>query len=125
VRTYGLLDLGLAALYGWLGFHLLPSRSLVFNGALALVVALLVVSGLGLLTGARWARALGLVASLTMIGFVSWLLLGLVASSAYLAGVYGPLGKGMAVLSIGIAALVVELFGLVPLFQLRFLLKQK
>jgi hypothetical protein len=125
VRTYGLCDLGLAALYGWLGFHLLPSRSPLFNGVLGLVVALLALSGLSLLLGARWARAVGLAASLTMLGFVSWILLGLVASSAYLAGVYGPLGKGMAVLSIGIAALVVEVFALVPLFQLRFHLKQK
>ena len=43
----------------------------------------------------------------------------LVASSAYLHGIYGPLGKGMAMMTLLVAALVIEAFALLPLFQLR------
>ena len=45
----------------------------------------------------------------------------LVVSSAYLRGVYGPLGQGIAVMTLLVAALVVEGFALLPLFQLRVL----
>jgi hypothetical protein len=45
-------------------------------------------------------------------------------SAAYVRGIYGPLGRGVAVLAVCVAALAVELFALVPLFQLRFLLKK-
>ncbi len=124
MRTYGLWDLALAGFYAWLGFSFVPSRSLSFNLALGVVVALLGMSGLALLAQVRWARPLGILASLALLVFAAVVIVGLVASSAYLRGVYGPLGRGMAAISLGIGALVVELFALVPLFQLRFLLKR-
>ena len=124
MRTYGLLDLGLAALYAWLGFGLVPSRSHTFNLALSVVIALLALSGVALVARVKRARLVGIVSSLALLAFAAFVILGLVASSAYLRGVYGPLGKGMAVVSLLLAALAVELFALVPLFQLRFLLRR-
>ncbi len=124
MRTYGLLDLGLAALYAWIGFAVVPSRSLSFRVALGSVIALLVASGVSLLLRARWSRLLGIVASSLVLGFAALTVLGLVSSAAYLRGIYGPLGKGVAIVAIAAAALVVELFALVPLFQLRFHLRR-
>jgi len=60
-----------------------------------------------------------------LLVFAALVILGLVASSAYLRGVYGPLGQGMAIVSLLIAALVVEGFALLPIFQLRFLLRRR
>jgi hypothetical protein len=60
-----------------------------------------------------------------LLGFAATIILGLVASSAYLRGVYGPLGRGMALIAILIAALVVEGLALLPIFQIRFLLKHR
>jgi hypothetical protein len=122
-RLYGALDLAFAALYVLFGFHLTPGRSAPFNAGLLLVVALLAGGGAGLLLGARWGRALAIAASLVQLLFAAAVLLGLVASAAYLRGVYGALGEGLAVVTLLVAALVAEAFALLPLFQLRFLLR--
>ena len=124
MRTYGILDVGLAALYAWIGFVLVPSRSATFHLALGAVVALLGASGVSLLMQARWARRLGIVAAAALLGFAAVVISGLVASAAYVRGIYGPLGRGVAVLAVCAAALAVELLALVPIFQLRFLLKK-
>jgi hypothetical protein len=124
VRTYGILDLGLAALYAWLGFAAVPSRSPTFRVTLIVLVTLLAASGISLLFRARWSRHLGIAASALTLVVAALTILGLVASAAYLRGIYGPLGKGMAIVSLAAAALVVELFALVPLFQLRFHLRR-
>jgi hypothetical protein len=125
MRLYGVLDLGFAAFYAWVGFVLAPGRSRPFDVGLALVCALLVVAGVGLLLRARWGRAAAIAASALLLAFSAAVLVALVASAAYLRGVYGALGQGMAVLTLIIAALVVELFALLPLFQLRFLLGRR
>jgi hypothetical protein len=122
MKTYGILDLAFAALYLWLGFWVVPGRSTAFNLALFSVSLLLALAGAGLVAGARWGRTVAIVASSVLLAFAAAALVGMVASSAYLRGVYGPLGRGMALLCLVIAAVVVELFALLPLFQLRFLL---
>lgn len=122
MRLYGALDLAFAALYAWFGFVFTPGRSLPFNLALACVCALLAGGGVGLLAGARWGRAAAIAACALLLAFTAVVLVGLVASSAYLRGIYGPLGQGMAVMCLLVAALVIEAFALLPLFQLRFLL---
>jgi hypothetical protein len=118
------LDLVFAALYGLLGFVVVPSRSRLFDVALAIVCALLAAAGIGLVARAKWGRPLAIGASALVLAFASVLLVGLVASSAYLHGVYGSLGRGLSILSLVIAALVIQFFVLLPLFQLRFLLQK-
>ena len=125
MRLYGALDLGFAALYAWLGFVLTPGRSTLFNLALGVVCALLCVAGVGLLLGARWGRVAGIAAASLLLAFSAVVIVLLVASMAYLRGIYGALGQGMAVLSLVVAALVLEAFALLPLFQLRFLLGRR
>lgn len=122
MRLYGALDLAFAALYAWVGFVLAPGRSLPFNVALGVICALLAVGGVGLVAHARWARPAAIAASVALLVFSALVIILLVASSAYLRGVYGALGQGMAVLTLVVAALVLEAFALLPLFQLRFLL---
>jgi hypothetical protein len=125
MRLYGALDLLFAALYAWLGLALVPSRSTPFNLALGLICALLTVGGVGLLLGARWGRIAAIVASSLLLVFSAVVIVLLVASSAYLRGIYGALGQGMGVLALIIAALVIEAFALLPLFQLRFFLGRR
>jgi hypothetical protein len=125
MRLYGVLDLAFALFYAWIGFALAPSRSTAFNVTLGASCLLLVVAGAGLILRARWGRAAAIAASLALLAFSAAVIVLLVASSAYLRGVYGALGQGMAVLALVIAALVVEAFALLPLFQLRFLLGRR
>jgi hypothetical protein len=121
VKLYGALDVAFAALYAWFGFVFTPGRSAAFNFALALVCLLLAGGGAGLVAGARWGRTLARVACWALLLFSAVVVALLVASSAYLRGVYGPLGQGMAVMTLLVAALVIEAFALLPLFQLRAL----
>jgi hypothetical protein len=122
VKLYGALDLGFAAFYAWVGFSLAPGRSLAFNLALGFLCALLAAAGVGLLLGARWGRAAAIAASALLLGFAAVLITLLVSSSAYLGGIYGAVGQGMAAVCLAVAALVLEACALLPLFQLRFLL---
>jgi hypothetical protein len=124
MRLYGALNLAFATLYASFGFLVTPSRSRAFNGALLLVCALLAVAGVGLLAGARWARRAALVACAVLLAFAAVVVLLLVASSAYLHSIYGALGNGLALVTVCVALLVVEAFALLPLFELRFLLRR-
>jgi hypothetical protein len=121
VKLYGALDVAFAALYAWFGFVLTPGRSTTFNLALAVVCLLLAGGGAGLLVAAPWGRMLARVACWALLAFSAVVVLLLVVASAYLRGVYGPLGQGMAVMTLLVAALVIEGFALLPLFQLRAL----
>ena len=121
MKLYGALDVAFAALYAWFGFVFTPGRSTTFNLALALVCVLLGAGGIGLLVDARWGRTLARVACWSLLAFTAVVVLLLVVSSAYLRGVYGPLGQGMAVMTLLVAALVIEGFALLPLLQLRAL----
>jgi len=110
-----------AATYAWFGFVFTPGRSTTFNLALALICVVLFAAGIGLLIDARWGRPLARIACWSLLAFSAIVVLLLVVSSAYLRGVYGPLGQGMAVMTLLVAALVVEGFALLPVFELRAL----
>ena len=121
VKLYGALNLAFAALYAWFGFVFTPGRSTAFNFALACVCVILATSGVGLFLDAPWGRLLARVACWLLIAFTATVIVLLVVSAAILRGIYGPLGQGMAVMTLLVAALVIEGFGLLPLFELRFL----
>ena len=125
-RGYGLLDVVFASVYGYVGFVLVPGRSVAFSIALACVIAVLGGAGLALLVqgdGGVLARRAGILASGALLGFTLGVLVLLGMSSAFLYGTYGAIGRGLGALTLVVAALVVELFGLLPLFQLRFHLR--
>lgn len=122
LRIHGALDLAFAALYAWLGFVVAPGRALAWNIALAAVIALLAASGVALVAGLRAARPLAIATHGLLLAFGAVTVALLVAGAAYLRGVYGALGQGAAWVSVVAAALVVELCGLLPIFQLRLLL---
>jgi hypothetical protein len=122
-RLFGTLDLIFAAAYAYVGFALAPSRQLGFGVALGLVCALLALSGIGLLLRGRNdgpARTVGIIASSVLLLFAVVVIALLCASASFLFGVYGALGHGIGVLSLVAAALVLEVCGLLPLFQLAF-----
>lgn len=121
VRLHGVADLGFAALYALVGFKLAPSRHAWFGAVLGGVVVLLAVAGLALALRVRHARRLAQLAQGALLAFTAAVLVLLVASAAYLRGIYGPLGQGLAAITLVVAALVLQLCGLLPLLQLRML----
>ncbi len=119
--AFGFLDI-LAACVVTLGvFRGLPSRGWGVDLAAAAIVAMLGVSGAGLMLGAPWARAFARASSaivlLLGLAFVATLAL----TASYLAGIYGPVGKGGAVILALVAALGLPYLVALPATQLLWL----
>lgn len=124
LAVHGALDLAFAALYAWLGFFVAPGRHPAWTPALGAVVVFVGAAGLALCARVRFARPLAIVAQLALLLLCATSVVLLVASAAYLRGIYGPIGRGLALVTLVVVALAVELCGLLPLFQLRFLLRR-
>lgn len=111
----------LAAAYLAVVFVLLPARSPWIQGGAVGAGAVALVTAVGLLRGGRagrrWAR-IGALAELAMCALVLALLL---ASAAYLHGIYGGLGAAGVAIALVAAALVAEFFGLLPALTLAHL----
>jgi hypothetical protein len=121
LRLYGILNLVFAAAYAVFGFVIAPSRELAFPIGVGAVCTLLAASGVGLLAGASWSRRIALLGCWTLLIGCAAMMVGLVASSAYLRGVYGGFGRGAAVVCLLGVAFVLQFAGLLPIFELRFL----
>ena len=122
-RLHGAGYLAIAALWGYVLVALAPGRSTVVNVALAATLILCLGGGVGLLSGRAFGRWLALTASTMLLLVGLGIIAALVVGFAYLRGIYGPLGRGLAWGSLVIVALLVEGFVLPALFQLRFLLR--
>lgn len=124
LRIFGALDL----VFGWV--YLLSFIYVVPPyGAEALKVPiyglsfLLMAVGALLLTGKRWSYWPGVIAA-AVLALVCVLVVSLlVASAAYLYGLYGAFGKGATYVTFFAISLVVTWFGVLPIFQLWGLLR--
>ncbi len=120
-RVYAALDLVFALVYLGLLLNLPSDRHGL--GQVLFCALILSTGGMAagmLLGGLRgwWLASLGCGVSLLV---ALALLIMLLASAGFLAGVYGGLGRAASLLSLVIAALVIELVALLPLFQLKYL----
>ncbi len=121
---YGVLDLIFAGAYALVFALVVPNRFAGYSLLLWSLVVVIAAAGVATLTRhprAWWVACAGCALQLVLTVVLLALL---VISAAFLAGVYGALGKGAAVLTLVFIALAVELFGIVPAFQLRFLLSR-
>lgn len=116
--SFGVTNLVLAAAVAYGVFRLLPSRWWPVDTGAAILVASMTASGIALLGNARvaprltkWAAALALV-----LGCSSFAALALTAS--WLTGVYGPVGKGGALILALVAALLVPYLIVLPAAEL-------
>jgi hypothetical protein len=122
LRSYAAADLGHAALYA-LAAALSPTPAVGPRAVVLTFAAFLATTGVGLLLRARWGRLLGLATSVALLACAFMSISLLVASAAYLRGIFGGLGEGAALLCLVAAALVIEFMVLLPAFQVRFLLR--
>jgi hypothetical protein len=118
---YGGLDLGFAAVYAVVIWWGIPSRAPAPTLHLACFPAAAAAMATGMFAGgprgwwlAAIAASLSLAATIALIGR-------LLISAAFLAGVYGAFGEAAAAGALVIVALVIELVGLLPVVQLRYL----
>lgn len=123
--AFGIVDLALAVLYAFLVLRVIPSRSATFTEVALAASALLAVGGVGMLVQSRLGLVLAAVAAAAMVAATFALILLLVASAAYLHGIYDGIGQAGAAIAMVAALLVIEVVGLVPALQLVHLWRRR
>ena len=115
---YGLLDLISAAAVGGM-VRVLWSGGWFWSVTMGVWAGLLLASAVGLFSGSRTGRFAARLAAVYQLGFLGVVIVGLLSSTAYLWGLYGEVGTGIAVLLLVVLALLIEVVGLLPVFKLR------
>ena len=119
---YGTLDGVFLLVYFAMVTVIMPSRH--WSGALLqwfLVVAV-GLAGIGSFVRRPWGWRLAVVGCVLLLLCELALLVLLLMSASYLAGVYGSFGQAASALALVVAALSIELIALLPAFQLKYLL---
>jgi hypothetical protein len=102
-------------------FEGLPARYWLVDGAAALVTALFAAAGAGLLGKRRWAPRVALVASTVSLVLGLLLITTLALTASYLSGIYGPVGRGGALILSLLAATALPYLVALPVAQLAWL----
>jgi hypothetical protein len=118
---FGVVNLVSAALIGLGVFVGLPTRYWVIDVPAVVVIVLLGMAGGGLLARSAWGAPVARIASVVtlILGLVLVSLLAITAS--YLQGIYGPVGRGGALILTLVAALALPYLVALPAAQLVWL----
>ena len=99
----------------------LPARYWPVDLSAVALVLLLGASGAGLLLRAKWGERVARIAALVVLALGLVLVATLAITASYLSGIYGPVGKGGAVIFVLVAALALPYLVLLPAAQLLWL----
>ena len=119
--VFGIADVVTAFLVVLGVFFGLPSRWPPVDGVAFVLTALLAVSGAGLLAGAAWSPRVARVASAVSLAIGLGLVSVLAVTASWLSGVYGPVGRGGAVVLALVAALALPYLIVIPVVRLVWL----
>ncbi len=123
--AFGILDLTTAVLLTTGVFVGLPARWIPVDVATALLVALETTSGVALLCNASWAPSLAFGVAALALALGLGLVTMLAVTASWLAGIYGPVGRGGAVLYVLVAALAIPYLVALPALQLAWARRAK
>jgi len=120
-RAFGIANVVAAAVALFGVFVALPTRWMPVDAGSLVVGALLAASGAGLIANKPWASKVARAASFAVlaVGLAFVALLAMTAS--YLSGIYGPVGRGGAVILVLVAALALPYLVILPAAQLVWL----
>jgi hypothetical protein len=118
---FGGLNLATAALVAFGVFVGLKSRWWPVDTAAAALALLQLLSGAGLLASAGWAPKVARAASAVALAMGLFAVTVLAVTASWLGGVYGPVGKGGAIVLVLVAALALPYLVVLPLAQLVWL----
>jgi hypothetical protein len=119
--VFGFADLVTAALVVLGVFVGLPARWAPVDVPASVLVALKLASGLSLIARARWAPRMATVGAALALALGLALVTGLALTASWLSGVYGPVGRGGALLLTLVAALALPYLVVLPVVQLVWL----
>lgn len=121
VRKYGIVDIVFGLLYLFAFLFILPAYDTTARVLTLTFPTLLVLGGGWLVYEGKHARTVGLSLAALFICITLFSLFILAYTAGYFKGIYGPLGKGITIVSYLSMIFVVQLFGVWPFFQIRAL----
>ena len=125
LRVFGLLDFLFAWTYLLIFIYVVPPFDPTVKWVAYAVSFTIMAGGLVMWTGGKVAFWAGLSVAAFLLT-VCFIVVGLlVASAAYLYGLYGAFGKGATYVTLFAVSLVVTYVGLLPVFQMAYLLKAR
>ena len=112
----------MALLYAYVLFILVPNRHAWVQFLCGLVVLAPVAMAGSMLVRRSWTWWAGMAGcGLLLLLTVVFLILTLM-SAAFLAGVYGSIGQAASAIALVAAALIIELMGILPALQMKFMM---
>lgn len=118
---YAGFDFAFGAFYAFL-LGQVPTRHAVDGALLWSTVAAVVLAGAGMVVRNRWGWRVAVAGCGALLLVTVALLVLILVSASFLSGVYGSMGRGAALMAILAGALIVELCGILPALQLKFLM---
>jgi hypothetical protein len=118
---FGLANVLTGALAAYGVFAGLPIRWWVVDVPSVVVSAALTIAGVALLARASWARGVARVAAMLSLAVGLALVALLMLSASFLAGVYGPVGRGGVTIMVLVSALALPYLVVLPAVELLWL----
>jgi len=122
---YGGLASLFAIVYAVLIWKVIPNRLPSAQLHLATIPAFTLLMAVGTLIGGRHGWWLAVVGGSIVLLSTIMLIARILASAAFLAGVYGAFGKAASTFAVVSVALLVEVVGILPICQVRFLMSRR
>lgn len=119
--VFGIVDVFTAALIAVGVFVALPSRWAPVDLAAAALIGVDLAAGVGLLASKPWGPRAARAASGLSLALGLWLVTALAVTASWLSGVYGPVGRGGAVVLGLVAALALPYLVVLPVVRLVWL----
>ncbi len=120
-RAFGVMNVAAAIVVLFAVFAALPARWWLVDGGAVILAALLGAAGGGLLAKKPWAERVARTASIAVLAIGLVLIATVALTASYLAGIYGPVGRGGAVILTLSGALAIPYLVLLPAAQLVWL----
>jgi hypothetical protein len=117
---YAAFDLAMAAIYAVLLLQV-PTEHALHTVLLWSTVGAVLVAGAGMMWRSPWGWRIAVLGCAVLLAVTVVLLVLILLSASFLAGVYGAMGRGAAFTAILAGALVIELVGFLPALQMKFL----
>ncbi len=121
---YGVLAALFAVVYGLLMWKVIPNRLPSAMLHLATVPVFTLMMAIGTLLGGRFGWWLAVTGGSLVLLSTIVLIARILASAAFLAGVYGAFGKAASTFALVSVALIIELVGILPICQVKFLMSR-
>ena len=125
LRFWGVADLIYAALITLVVAAYIPWKTPAVNIALLIYAGFHASAAPGLFRRTRWGFRMGVVGGIVGLVAAVFTCTGLLASWAYLHGVFGDFGRGASLGALLCASVVLQILGLYPALKLRALLRRE